>query len=92
MRAILDHISRGFEVLFVEDDPEQFPLWQKTIGARRFGASGHVDTSLRKALLAAGSWAATRVLGHGEDADLKPDTGARGSAADGRAVALRRGR
>jgi hypothetical protein len=37
VRAILDHISRGFEVLFVEDDPEQFPVWQKTIGARRFG-------------------------------------------------------
>ena len=36
VRAILDHISRGFEVLFVEDDPDQFPLWEKTIGARRF--------------------------------------------------------
>lgn len=37
VRAILEHISRGFEVLFVEDDPEQLPLWERTIGARRFG-------------------------------------------------------
>jgi len=37
VRAILNHISRGFEVLFVEDEPDQLPLWEKTIGARSFG-------------------------------------------------------
>lgn len=37
VRAIIEYISRGFELLFVEDDPELFPMWQRTIGARRFG-------------------------------------------------------
>jgi hypothetical protein len=57
-------------------------LWPGT-GSRC--APGHVDASLRNALLAAGSWAATRVLGHDEDVDLVPYIGgSRGSAADGR--------
>lgn len=38
VRANLNHISRGLEVLFVEDEPNQLPLWEKTIGARSFGA------------------------------------------------------
>lgn len=37
VRAIIEHISRGFEVLFVEDEPEQLPLWERAIGARCFG-------------------------------------------------------
>ena len=36
VRAVLRHIGRGFEALFVEDTLERLSVWQKTIKARRF--------------------------------------------------------
>ncbi|MBL9106826.1 MAG: hypothetical protein JNL82_38280 [Myxococcales bacterium] len=36
VRAVLRHIGRGFEALFVEDSLERLSLWEKTIKARQF--------------------------------------------------------
>jgi hypothetical protein len=36
VRAVLDHIPHEDDLLFVNDDPKQFPFWQKVIGARKF--------------------------------------------------------